>query len=152
RAWSTRVSAEAFRRITGEVAFHELLRPFVDGDELDYRCNAELSYRIGPITAHARTRWDLAPEPGGGDVGRLVALGTRADVRLEPSPRTGPRRRVFVEPHDGERYEVSPPPSLDGGGHEAHFAQVLDELLTMVDERRWPAALAERTRAKYALL
>src|SRR5215813_4958027 len=96
RAWSTRVSAEAFRRITGEVAFHELLRPFVDGDELDYRCNAELSYRIGPITAHARTRWDLAPEPGGGDVVRLVARGTRADVRLEQSPRTGHRRRVFV--------------------------------------------------------
>jgi hypothetical protein len=46
---------------------------------------------------------------------------------------------------------VSVPPSLDGG-HETHFARVLDDFLTMVDDRRWPAALADRTLAKYALL
>jgi hypothetical protein len=38
------------------------------------------------------------------------------------------------------------------GGHETHFARVLDEFLTIVDDRRWPAAAAERTLAKYALL
>lgn len=152
RAWSTRVSVEAFRRITGEVEFPEALSPFVDGDGLDYRCNADLEYRIGPVTVHARTRWDLAPEPGGGDITRLVVRGTRADVRLEQSPQTGHRRRVFVEPHTGAAgYEADLPRSLDEG-HETHFARVLDELLTMVDEEQWPAALADRTRAKYTLL
>ena len=180
RAWSTCVPAEAFRRITGEDEFPEALRPLIDRNGLDYRCNAELVYRIGPITVHARTRWDLTAEPGGGDVTRVVVRGTRADVRLEQSARTGHRRRVFVEPHveaagigsalrellaraqpawrgaeivpiGAERYEVSLPPSLDGG-HETHFARVLDELLTMIDERRWPAALADRTWVKYALL
>ncbi len=43
------------------------------------------------------------------------------------------------------------PPPLDGG-HETHFARVLDGFLRIVDEQRWPAALAARTRTKYTLL
>src|SRR5438876_521502 len=66
RTWSTRVPAEAFRRITGEAGFPRELEPFVDGDALSYRCNAELVYRIGRVTASAATRWDLSPLPGGG--------------------------------------------------------------------------------------
>jgi predicted dehydrogenase len=179
RAWSTRVPAEAFRRITGEAGLPRELEPFVDGDALSYRCNAELVYRIGRVTASAATSWNLSPLPGGGDTSRSVAHGTRADIRLEQSARTGHRRRVFVEPRAdaaavtsalretvatwqaelpgvevapaGSAYEVTVPPPLDGG-HETHFAQVLDEFLGIVDERCWPAALAERTLAKYALL
>lgn len=180
RAWSTAVSLEAFRRITGEDAFPEALSPFVDGDTLDYRCNAELMYRVGRITAHARTRWALSPASDGGDTARQVAHGTRADVRLEQSARTGHRRRLFVEPHvdaagightlrellatwqaelpgaevvtaGANGYEVRLPSALDGG-HETHFSRVLDELLVAIDEGRWPADVAARTLAKYALL
>src|SRR2546425_370445 len=98
RPWSTRVPAEAFRRITGEAGFPRELEPFVDGDALSYRCNAELVYRIGRVTASAATRWNLSPLPGGGDASHSVAHGTRADIRLEQSARTGHRRRVFLEP------------------------------------------------------
>jgi predicted dehydrogenase len=180
RAWATAVPAAAFRRITGEAGFPRELAPFVDGDTLSYRCNAELVYRIGRVTASASTRWNLAPSPGGGDAAHTVAHGTRADVRLEQSARTGHRRRIFVEPRTDATdvvqslrdtvagwqtelpgidvapagpgaYEVTVPPAGDGG-HETHFARVLDQFLTIVDDRRWPAALARRTLAKYTLL
>src|SRR5439155_12388969 len=58
---------------------------------------------------------------------------------------------VEVVPAGPETLEVTVPPPLDGG-HETHFARVLDEFLTVVDAHRWPRALAERTLAKYALL
>ena len=180
RAWSTRVPAEAFRRITGEAGFPRELEPFVDGDTLSYRCNAELVYQIGQVTASAATRWNLSPSAGGGDVSHSVAHGTRADVRLEQSARTDHHRRVFVEPRADDRdvaralretvmtwqadlpgvevvpaspetFELTVPPPLDGG-HETHFARVLDEFLTIVHAHRWPGALADRTLAKYALL
>jgi predicted dehydrogenase len=180
RAWSTRVPAEAFRRITGEAGFPRELEPFVDGDTLSYRCNAELVYRVGRVTASAATRWNVSPLPGGGDASHSITHGTRADIRLEQSARTGHRRRVFVEPRTDpagvaralrdtvtawqgevpgvdvvpagpEMYEVTVPPPLDGG-HETHFARVLDEFLRIVDAHRWPTALAERTLAKYTLL
>src|SRR5438105_7503970 len=180
RAWSTRVPAEAFRRITGEAGFPPELEPFVDGDTLSYRCNAELVYQIGRVTVSAATRWNLVPLPGGGDASHSVAHGTRADIRLEQSARTGHRRSVFLEPRTDatgvaralrgtvtawqaelpgvevvpagpETYEVAVPPPRDGG-HEAHFARVLDEFLRIVDDYAWPTALVARTLCKSALL
>ena len=180
RAWSTRVPAEAFRRITGEPGFPRELEPFVDGDTLSYRCNAELVYQVGRITVNAATRWNVSSSQGGGDASHSVAHGTRADVRLEQSARTDFHRRVFVEPRSDvaavahglhetvaawqaelrglevapagpTAFELTVPARLDGG-HETHFARVLDEFLTIVDAQRWPGALAERTLAKYTLL
>jgi predicted dehydrogenase len=180
RAWPTRVPADAFRRITGESGFPRELEPFVDGDTLSYRCNAELVYQIGRITVNAATRWNVSSSPGGGNASHSVVHGTRADVRLEQSARTEFYRRVFVEPRTDvagvahalheteaawraelpglevvpagpETFQVTVPPSLDGG-HETHFARVLDEFLTIVDAQRWPSALAERTLAKCTLL
>jgi predicted dehydrogenase len=178
RAWPTAVPVDAFRRITGAPAFPPELAPFVDGDTLRYRCNAELVYRIGHVTARAATRWDLSAPAGRGDTAHMVARGTRADVRLEQSARTGHRRRLFVEPRaDAAGVERALrdaigawQPELPGvevvassadglevtvpfdGGHETHFARVLDEFLGLVHARRWPAAVAGRTLAKYTLL
>src|SRR5207247_10226998 len=90
RAWSTAVPADAFRRITGEAGFPRELEPFVDGDALSYRCNAELVYRIGRATARPAPRWNPSPSPGGGDAAHSVAHGPRADIRLDQSARTVP--------------------------------------------------------------
>jgi predicted dehydrogenase len=179
RGWSTRVPVGAFRRITGEPGFPPALAPFEDGDALAYFCNAEMRFRVGSVVARAATRWDLAAPPGSGDTSRTVVRGTRATVELEQGPETGGRRRLSVEPRgdaepvlravddavaaaqpelpgvrvvrDAGRAVLAVPPAL-ASGHEAHFALVLEELLAAIDEDRWPAALAARTRAKYALL
>jgi len=180
RAWSTDVPEAAFRRITGETGFAKELEPFVNDGVLSYRCNAELVYRIGRVTASAATRWNLSPSASGGDATHSRVRGTRADIRLEQSASTGYRRKVFVEPHtdpagfardlgetiakwqdalpgldmiseNTDAYELTMPPTLDGG-HETHFPRVLDEFLKIVDEQRWPSALVERTLNKYALL
>ena len=176
RQWATPVPLEAFRRITGETEFPPDLRPCVVGGVLDYFCNAELAYRIGDVAAHATVSWNLSTPAGGDDTSTTVVRGTHADVRLERTAHTGYRRRLLVEPNndpdrvkrglidvvaavpgvgvgpaDGGRYEVTIPPALDAG-HESHFALTLDELLRLIDERRWPAAQAERTLAKYTLL
>jgi predicted dehydrogenase len=180
RAWATRVPGASFRSITGEPGFPSELAPFVDGDALSYACNATLEYRIAGVTARATTRWELSPPTGGGDVHRVVAHGTRTDVRLEQGAHTNHRRQLVIEPTgdagrvgyalsalvgawqdelpgvrlaspDPDRYELTMPAALDAG-HESHFARVLDDFLRAIDDRRLPATLAARTLAKYALL
>jgi len=178
RVWATLVPLDMFRAITGESEVPGALAPLVRDDTLRYACNARLEYCIGGVTARASARWDLAPPPGGGDTSRIVAHGTRADVGLEQGAHTGYRRRLFVETRDdhaaralidtvaawqrdlpgvaveragGARFDVTVPPALDAG-HESHFAQVLDTFLGAIDDRAWPTARSERTRAKYTLL
>lgn len=180
RTWATPVPDEAFARITGEPAFPPALWPFVDGDVLAYRGNAEIRYRIHGIAVRIGTRWDLAPPPGGGDSHRMVVRGTRARLRLEQGPRTRHRRQLVVEPLAGAPgvvralegalarwqtelpgaglrpagegcHEVVVPAGLDAG-HESHFAMVLDEFVRVLDGGQWPGDLAARTVAKYTLL
>ena len=175
RTWATRVPEDAFRRMTGEPGFPAALQSCVEGDTLVYESNTELVYRIGEVVTQASARWDLVLPPGGTDSSRLVAHGKRAAIHLEQSARTGHQRHLSVEggsgaavdavvraaqpefpglraePRGAGSVEIVIPAALDGG-HEAHFALVLDEFLRTIDGGRWPADVAARTLAKYVVL
>ncbi len=178
RGWSTRVPVDVFTRISGAAGVPPALRGAVDGNALRVFCNAELSYRLRGVTARAATRWEVSSPPGGGDTSRLILRGRAAEIRVEQSAETGFRRRVVVEARGdaaetarhlervltgGEwpavqaravgqaSLEIDVPAALDVG-HEAHFAELLDELLGWIDTGHRPAALATRTLAKYTLL
>jgi predicted dehydrogenase len=171
RSWTTPVPGDAFRRITGESGFPPDLAPRVEDDALDYECNAALVFEIAGVTVKAGARWEVS---GGTDTSVLIARGTRAEARLEQSARTGHRRTLTVEGCDpravdeviraaqgelpgvraeprGESIEIVVPAGLDGG-HETHFPLVLDQFLATIDDQRWPADVAARTREKYAVL
>ncbi|HUM17822.1 MAG TPA: putative oxidoreductase C-terminal domain-containing protein [Candidatus Nitrosotalea sp.] len=180
RGWSTHVPIDVFRRVSGAGAVPPALRPIVEGDALRVFCNAELTYALAGVTARAAARWEIATPPGGGDTSRVVLRGRSAEVSVEQSAGTQFRRRVSVVARGDARateralgealaaartelpgvearrlgpgiHELVVPPALDAG-HEAHFAELLDELLGWIDAREWPAAVAERTLAKYTLL
>lgn len=180
RGWSTALPVEIFTRVTGaDTVPPELGGAGRDGT-LRVFCNAELTYRLHGVTARAATRWEVSSPPGGGDTTRIVLRGRSAEIRVEQGPDTQFRRRVVVEargdaartaraltnaltaasaelpgvqarPLQPALHEITIPPGLDPG-HEAHFAQLLDELLGWIDAHHWPAALAMRTLAKYTLL
>ncbi len=178
RTWPTLVPRGLFARVTGQSEFPAELSDIVKGDELAYRANAELAFRLGAVTAALDTRWDLSAPPGGGDTHRSVIRGTRAEILLEQHAGTGFRRRLSVLPHDrdgvraalanavagwqaahpslsivaaGAACEIRVPRSLDVG-HEAHFPLMLADFLALVEGGRMPPELASATLAKYSLL
>ena len=180
RAWPTVVPLAAFRTITREPAFPDALGDLVDGDGLRYWCNGELDITVDDLTARLRCVWNVETPPNGGDTSLALVRGTRADIRLEQSERTAYRRELVVVPHRDDDdvvealreimagwqaewpgialrphteagWEITIPAGLDGG-HETHFAQVLDAFLTSVDAGKLPAGAAERTLAKYEVL
>jgi len=178
RGWSTRVPLDVFTRISRADEVPPELRGALEGNALRVFCNAELTYRLRGATVRAATRWEVSSPPGGGDTSRLVLRGRAAEIRVEQSAETGFRRRVVVEGRgdaaelarhlarvlaggewpgaqaralDAASYEIDVPPALEVG-HEAHFAELLDELLGWIDTGHRPAALATRTLAKYTLL
>lgn len=179
RGWSTRVPIDVFRRISGAGVPPEL-RHAVEGEALRVFCNAELAYRLRDVNVRAISRWEVSSPPGGGDTSRVVLRGRTAEIRVEQSAATGFRRRLVVETRGDEPraaralsealttvraewpgaqatpigaglHEVTLPPGADPG-HESHFTQLLEELLGWIGASQWPAALAQRTLAKYELL
>ena len=179
RRWATRVPRALFARVTGRPDFPSELAEAVAGSELAYRCNAELSLRLGAVTAALATRWDLSEPSGGGDTHRSVIRGTRAEIRVDQGAATDYRRRLLVVPRGeatqiraalgralakwqdefpglavseaGSGWEISAPPALTSG-HESHFPLVLADFLALVEGGRWPPGLAADTLAKYTLL
>ena len=179
RRWATRVPRSLFARVTGRPDFPPELEEVVAGSELSYRGNAELSFRLGTVTAALDTRWDLSEPPGGGDTHRSVIRGTRAEIRVDQSAATDFRRRLSVVPRReasqtraaleraiakwqgeypglavseaGSGWEISVPRAL-ASGHESHFPLVLADFLALVDRGSMPPSLAADTLAKYALL
>ncbi|HEV8227987.1 MAG TPA: putative oxidoreductase C-terminal domain-containing protein [Methylomirabilota bacterium] len=179
RTWPTLVPRGLFARVTGQSVFPPELSDMMKGDELAYRANAELAFRLGAVTAALDTRWDLSTPPGGGDTHRSVIRGTRAEILVEQHEGTGFRRRLSVVPlgdGDGVRAalanavaawqtahpgldvlaagatcEIRVPRSLEVG-HEAHFPLMLADFLALVEGGRMPSDLASATLAKYTLL
>jgi predicted dehydrogenase len=179
RRWATQVPRSLFARVTGRPDFPAELDEVVAGSELSYRGNAELSFRLGAVTAALDTRWDLSEPPGGGDTHRSVIRGTRVEIRVDQSAATGFRRRLSVVPRReasrtkaaleraitkwqgecpglalseaGSGWEISVPRAL-ASGHESHFPLVLADFLALVERGSWPPALATDTLAKYTLL
>ena len=178
RGWPTRVPVDVFTRITGASGVPPELRGAVEGNALRVFCNAEMTYELRGATVRAATRWEVSSPPGGGDTSRLVLRGRAAEIRVEQSAETGFRRRVVVESRGdaaetarhltrvltgGEwpgaqahpvglaSHEIDMPSALDVG-HEAHFAERLDELLGWIDTGHRPVARTTRTLAKYTLL
>ena len=179
RRWATRVPRALFARVTGRPDFPPELAEAVAGSELAYRCNAELSFRLGAVTAALATRWDLSEPRGGGDTHRSVIRGTRAEIRVDQGAATDYRRRLLVVPRGeatqiraalgralakwqdefpgfavseaGSGWEISAPRALTSG-HESHFPLVLADFLALVEGGSWPPGLAADTLAKYTLL
>lgn len=180
RGWSTRVPLDVFARVSGAPAVPPALAHAVEGGALRVFSNAELIYRLAGVTARAVARWDVSTPPGGGDSSRTVLHGRAATISLAQTAETGFRRRLLVEARgdaaatartlaaalEAARPElpgIAARPCGDGlhevtvdagpdGGHEAHFALLLAELLEWIDAGHRPAALAARTLAKYELL
>ena len=95
--------------MTGERQFPPGLRDVVEGSELSYFGNAELSFRLRGVTVALNTRWDLSEPAGGGDTHRSVIRGTRAEIRVELGAETGFRRRLSVVPRlDAEQPRAAP--------------------------------------------
>ena len=180
-AGQTRVPLDVFARVSGAPAVPPALAHAVEGGTLRVFSNAELVYRLAGVTARAVARWDvsttarrrrqLARGPArprrhhlpGADPRRRASGGACSWKRAETPPpprgrwprRSRPRGPSSPASRRARAVTASTEVTVDAGpdgGHEAHFALLLAELLEWIDAGHRPAALAARTLAKYELL
>jgi len=179
RQWPTEIPAGIFSRVTGLNAFPEAVRRDVNGEVLHYLCNANIIYMLRGVPVEVDSIWDLAIPEGGGDTHYGILRGIHADLVVDQGPDTGFETRLRVIPvrnsgafesglanalvalqdvcqgagycPDKDGYEITIPAAMHPG-HEARFAEVLDQFLGYVDAGKWPHRVSEELVAKYTLL
>src|SRR5262249_39836859 len=89
RRWATTVPVSVFSRVTGVPDFTPELCDQVRDATLSYAGNAAMTWTVNDVGVSFETRWDLTAPADGGDTHRTLVRGTRAEIHIEQSARTG---------------------------------------------------------------
>ncbi len=177
RRWTTPMTAEQFREITGMESWPEYLRPYVKDDVLHVPANGQMDYVIRGLHARVSVRWEYRAPEGAGDMHFSVLRGSRCSLVIRQGPQEQYKPTLYVEARSGNlpaenlrkavletlqgRYPgIGLEPIAEGRwkivipeqyhvGHEAHFAQVMQNFLGCLKEGRLPEWEVSNMLAKY---
>jgi predicted dehydrogenase len=178
KRWPTPVTAAKFTQVTGATAFPAELAPYVHDGQFDYYCNNQVDYKIRGVQVRLKAIWNWE-SPAGVDFHHAIYRGTRASIEVRQTVQENYLPELFVsangpEPHPDvetavcahiDRLQMTYPgigcetagdevhiiiPDRYRVGHEAHFAQVVEEFLNyMKSPNSMPAWERPNMLAKY---
>ena len=152
------MSKSDFQKVTGEKSFPDYLRPNLNGDELQYYCNTQVSYTLRDIHIKLDVLWKFETPAGGGDTHFATFKGTKSRIEIRQGKEQKYRPELYVVPNNpGEKNSILAAlkqkveslnqaypgigvsdlgkelvitiPDTYRVGHEAHFAQVTNRFL-----------------------
>ncbi len=177
--WATVVSREQFRGVTGLPDFPAWLAPAIRGDSLHYFCNNAVDFSISGYRVGLHVQWDYASS--GSDLHWAVVRGSRSCVDIRQGTQPGDQPELWIVPHRPadqqavhqavqarieawqDRWPGVVGEDVDGAiqlripphyrlGHEAHFAEVLNQFLQRLANRSsYPAWEVSNLLAKYSI-
>jgi len=155
--WATPITLAQFKQVTGASTFPAELSPYVQGDKFDYYCNNQVDYSVRGAQVRLKVLWNWE-SPAGVDFHHAIYRGTRASVEIRQGAQEKYQPELFVAAAVPEhqsavetavcarvnRLQATYPgvacetagdevhiviPDRYRVGHEAHFAQVVQEFL-----------------------
>jgi predicted dehydrogenase len=181
RRWTTPITREQFRRTTGLDEFPDYLRGAVQDGVLHISSNGEFNYRLRGVHCRVAVTWKFEAPAGAGDMHRSLMRGTRATLLIRQGAAEDYHPTLFVLKPDataaaefeaalaaavaalqpkypgvgfrreGEEWRITVPAGYDVG-HEAHFAQVMQNFLDYLRAGRLPAWEVPNMITKYATI
>ncbi len=178
KRWPTAISLAQFKQVTGASGFPSELSPYVHGDRFDYYCNNQVDYQVRGVQVRLKAIWNWE-SPAGVDFHHAIYRGTNASIEVRQTKREKYVPELFVNSISTEnrgavaaavRARIE---SLQGVylgiavetggdelhitipdryrvGHEAHFAQVVQEFLKYLESpKSMPAWERPNMLAKY---
>ena len=179
KRWTTRISPEQFKQVTGLDQFPEYLKPAVNPQgQLEVYCNGEFTYKLRGVTAKISVTWNFQAPEGSGDTHFSIMRGTRANLVIRQGKEQGFKPTLYVEKKtsvtDSEfertlsaalgKLSASYPglaakkdaggweivvPAAFKVGHEEHFAQVTEKFLKYLAAGKLPSWETPNMITKY---
>jgi predicted dehydrogenase len=177
--WPTVIPENDFKRVTGEPKFPASLAPHVHDGKLDYDCNTLVTYTVDGIHVTLNVIWDWEAPQGSGDRHFAAYKGGLSRVEVRQTKADSYRPEVYIVPNKAEdKAKVMAAvqaklatlqntwpgvaaeerageihltiPDKFRVGHEAHFAQVTNNFLKyLADRKALPAWERPNMLAKY---
>lgn len=177
--WTTSISPEEFKQVTGTEAYPDFLKKDVVNDTLKVYCNGDILYKIKGVTAKVSVIWNYTFPEGGGDTHFSVMKGSKADLVIRQGKEQGYKPELYIEalpaidPAAYEKeLEAAMPAVADKYpgvalnkiadniwqvqipekyrvGHEAHFGQVTENYLQYLHDGKLPDWEVPNMLAKY---
>ena len=181
RRWPTAITREQFKQVTGADKFPEFLSGDVKDGVLQTYSDGEINYRLRGVHAKVSVKWNFSSPPGTGDTHYSIMRGTRANLVIRQGVEQGFKPMLYIEAadragaplsetavataitalqakypgvgftRDGAGWKVTIPVSYDVG-HEAHFAQVMENFLSYLRAGRLPAWEVPNMLTKYSTM
>lgn len=181
RRWTTAVTPEQFKKVTGADRYPDFLAGDVKDGVLQVSSNGEFNYRLRDVHARVSVIWNFEAPAGAGDTHFSIMRGTRANLIIRQGPAQNFKPVLYVEKapsqtaaaleaalklaiarvqqkhpgigtrREGEAWVVTVPTSYDVG-HEAHFAEVMKNFLSYLRAGRLPEWEVPNMITKYATI
>ncbi len=177
KRWSSALSKDEFRSVTGLNDFPDYLRGDVSDGKLNVCSNGEMVYNIRGIWAKVSVTWDYMPPDGGGDTYNSFLHGSGCDLvikqgagdkfqpelyienirpgdrdnfgmRLKKALNSLPYDNLTAEPAGYDSFKIIIPEKYRVS-HEEHFGQVTARFLEFIKEGKIPGWEVSGMIAKY---
>lgn len=176
--WTTDMSSEQFKEVTGLDTYPDYLKKDVKDNMLRVYANGDIFYKIRGIHAKVSVIWNYTYPKGGGDTHYSIMKGSRSHLIIEQGKEQNYKPVLYIKclEADTEAYEkilqASLPvitdkypginlkkiekdkwevtvPAEYHNGHEAHFGQVTENFLKYLKQGSLPAWEVPNMIAKY---
>ena len=177
--WSTPISPEQFKLVTGMDSYPDYLQKDVQDGVLQVYSNGDILYKIRGIVAKVSVIWNFEAPQGTGDTHYSVMRGEKANLVIRQGAEQNYRPTLYIEPVEGSNADafekevraattrlaavypgISAVAEGNGSwkivipenysvGHEAHFGQVTEKYLGFLKDGQMPAWEVPGMLAKY---
>lgn len=177
--WTTPMTKEQFKEVTGLDTYPDYLQKDVVSDTLKVYANGDILYKLKGLYAKVSVIWNYTFPEGGGDTHFSVMKGSKADLVIRQGKEQGYKPELFIEtlpdidlaayekdldaamPAVADKYPgIALDKIADNAwqvhipdryrvGHEAHFGQVTENFLQYLKDGKLPDWEVPNTIAKY---
>ena len=115
--WTTPMSKEQFKEVTGLDTYPDYLQKDVVGDTLKVYSNGDITYKLKGLYAKVSVIWNYTFPAGGGDTHFSVMKGSKADLIIRQGKEQGYKPELYIEAL----------PGVDLVAYEKELAAFFDE-------------------------
>ncbi len=106
KRWTTDLTPEMFKKVTGLDSYPEYLEKDLDEDLLKVYSNGEINYRLKGIHAKASVIWNYQAPEGTGDTHYSIMRGTQCNLIIKQGEEENYKPMLYLEPSDEVNPEV----------------------------------------------